>query len=325
MRCARIKILDSSAYYHVGNHVCGPVESLPFTNKDKQLGFDLLKKLSRLFFVEVISACWMGNHFHLVLYVPEKAPSLIKVVERYNSYYDQHSTYHHLLDLKTEPVRCQKISDKLVDLSEFMKAFQQQYTFIFNRRHRRKGPLWRDRFWSTVLEGQKALWECVKYIELNPVRAGIVSDPAEYSFSSWGISHHRGQHPFNESFITHMRRNRIYADFTRTWTYDDEALFKDFKNEMNQIILRESTESVNVNSHFTKEMSRIEPVLFDQLLNRTRQWRSGLIIGSRQFVETTALGFYSLNDFQKKKKGGGITFQGDEIYCYNFGRISCSE
>ena len=50
----------------------------------------------------------------------------------------------------------------------------------------------------------QALATCLKYIELNPVRAEIVDDPAEYRFSTYGIWQQSGRHPYKESFKKHM-------------------------------------------------------------------------------------------------------------------------
>jgi len=323
MRQARIKIRETPAYYHVGNHVCGPIDSLPFTDDDKELGFYLLKKLSRLFLVEVISACWMGNHFHIVVYVPGVSPSLEEAVRRYNSYHKDNSAYHEMLDLSENRDRCKEIARKLIDVSEFMKAFQQQYTFIFNKRHRRKGPLWRNRFWSVLLEGPKALWDCVKYVELNPVRAGVVCDPGQYLYNSWGIYVQTKRHPFTQTFICHMRKNRLYADFLKPWTFDDQALMSDFSDEMDAVIRRERMNEKSESMH--QPPSNIqEPLNFTIFLKELKQWRCGQIIGSRDFVISTASRFRLCERFPNKRMGSGLTSAGNFLCCFHLGRVSPS-
>ena len=49
-----------------------------------------------------------------------------------------------------------------------------------------RGILWADRFKHTLLGDSRAVWQCVKYIQMNPVRARIVSNPADYRFCSYG-------------------------------------------------------------------------------------------------------------------------------------------
>ncbi len=69
---------------------------------------------------------------------------------------------------------------RMHDLSQFMKTFTQRYTQWHNRTHRRTGRLWEDRFKSVIVEDGAACRTMAAYIDLNPVRAGMVKDPAEY-------------------------------------------------------------------------------------------------------------------------------------------------
>jgi REP element-mobilizing transposase RayT len=75
---------------------------------------------------------------------------------------------------------------RMHDLSGFMKSLLERFTKWFNRRHSRSGHLWEDRFRSVIVESGTAARTMAAYIDLNPVRAGIVEDPAEYRWSSYG-------------------------------------------------------------------------------------------------------------------------------------------
>jgi putative transposase len=66
-----------------------------------------------------------------------------------------------------------------------MKAVGQRYTQYVNRRYGRTGTLWEGRFRSGLVEGERYLLTCQRYIELNPVRAGMVSQPDQYQWSSY--------------------------------------------------------------------------------------------------------------------------------------------
>lgn len=68
---------------------------------------------------------------------------------------------------------------------ELMKALGQRYVQYFNRTYRRSGSLWEGRFRSCLTEAEDYLLACQRYIELNPVRAGMVVHPAEYRWSSY--------------------------------------------------------------------------------------------------------------------------------------------
>ena len=69
--------------------------------------------------------------------------------------------------------------------SALMRRLGQHYVQYFNRRHRRSGTLWEGRFRSSLVENEQYLLICHRYIELNPVRARMVRDPADYPWSSY--------------------------------------------------------------------------------------------------------------------------------------------
>ena len=75
---------------------------------------------------------------------------------------------------------------RMHNLSEFMKTLLQRFTRWFNRTHKRSGTLWEERFKSVIVESGIAARTMAAYIDLNPVRAGMVADPAEYRWSSYG-------------------------------------------------------------------------------------------------------------------------------------------
>lgn len=66
-----------------------------------------------------------------------------------------------------------------------MKLLGQRYVQYFNRRHGRSGTLWEGRFRSCLVQDEHYLLVCQRYIELNPVRAGMVAEPVLYPWSSF--------------------------------------------------------------------------------------------------------------------------------------------
>lgn len=66
-----------------------------------------------------------------------------------------------------------------------MKLLGQRYVQHVNRLHRRSGTLWEGRFRSSIVQDEAYLLGCSRYIELNPVRAGMVAHPAEHRWSSY--------------------------------------------------------------------------------------------------------------------------------------------
>lgn len=66
-----------------------------------------------------------------------------------------------------------------------MQALGRQYVRYYNHTYQRTGTLWEGRFKSCLVSEEDYLFHLYRYIELNPVRAGMVSDPADYSWSSY--------------------------------------------------------------------------------------------------------------------------------------------
>jgi putative transposase len=75
-------------------------------------------------------------------------------------------------------------------LARVMQSLGRRYVRAFNDRYRRTGTLWEGRYRSTVVETDRYLLACMRYIEMNPVRAGLVDEPGTYRWSSHG--HHVG-------------------------------------------------------------------------------------------------------------------------------------
>jgi putative transposase len=70
-------------------------------------------------------------------------------------------------------------------VSALMQALGRRYVAYVNRRHRRSGTLWEGRFKACPVQPDDHLLACCCYIEANPVRLGVVSDPADYRWSSY--------------------------------------------------------------------------------------------------------------------------------------------
>ena len=72
----------------------------------------------------------------------------------------------------------------LRSISKLFAALGRKYVSYFNYVHKRTGTLWEGRFRSFPVQSERYLFTCQRYIEMNPVRAGIVAAPAEFPWSS---------------------------------------------------------------------------------------------------------------------------------------------
>jgi len=70
-------------------------------------------------------------------------------------------------------------------LSKAMLGLNLTYALYYRKRYRYSGHLWQGRFKSLLIDREKHLLACGRYVELNPVRAGLVADPTAYPWSSY--------------------------------------------------------------------------------------------------------------------------------------------
>lgn len=91
----------------------------------------------------------------------------------------------HSYVLMTNHVHLLISADQVEAPGLLMKALGQRYVQYVNRTYRRSGTLWEGRFRSCLIQAEIYLLGCQRYIELNPVRAGMVVHPAEYRWSSY--------------------------------------------------------------------------------------------------------------------------------------------
>ncbi|MFC0130930.1 transposase [Massilia eurypsychrophila] len=90
-----------------------------------------------------------------------------------------------------------------------MKSLGQRYVQYVNRRYARTGTLWEGRYHSCLVHSETYLMVCQRYIELNPVRAGLVAAPALYAWSSY---HHNAHGPSSKLVVQHELYGRLGQD-----------------------------------------------------------------------------------------------------------------
>lgn len=91
----------------------------------------------------------------------------------------------HACALMTNHIHLLVSSDDPRGPSRLMQYVGCRFVPYWNGRHRRSGSLWEGRFKSSIVDTDKYFLACSRYIDLNPVRAGIVSDPDDYAWSSY--------------------------------------------------------------------------------------------------------------------------------------------
>jgi len=168
-----------------------------FKDREKEVLRKMIWQVADFCGVEVLTYCVMSNHFHVLLRVPEQVDlSDSELLRRYRVLYPKPTKYQTASFAMMERTLGQdseeadairrKLLVRMGDVSEYMKTLKQRFSVWYNRSHDRFGTLWSERFKSVLVEGKgNHLQTMAAYIDLNPVRAGLVEDPKDYRFCGY--------------------------------------------------------------------------------------------------------------------------------------------
>jgi putative transposase len=117
--------------------------------------------------------------------------------------------------------------------TSLMRELGQRYVQYFNRRHGRTGTLWEGRYRASLVESSRYVLACYRYIELNPVRAGLAGRPEDYEWSS-----HRGNAGMHSDSLL-----RPHVEFDALGSRD--AYLRLFDGALDANLLTEIRESTN--------------------------------------------------------------------------------
>jgi REP element-mobilizing transposase RayT len=283
-------VQNQTAVYHVMSRTA--LDGFPLEAFEKDFLLDLIKRMAGLFFTEVYGFALMGNHFHiLVKMIPEDRFSDEEVKERLINYYGEKKAL-------TGEGQLPLVRQKLASLSEFVREIKVNFTRFYNKRHGRRGYFWGDRFKSVIVEKGETLINCLAYIDLNPVRAGIVDKPENYRWNSLGyhlqtgnkdcfLSTDFGLSQFNQK--SEAKRVRLY----RKYVYETGAIQRS-TTPYAKTIKAKAVENERKRNY---ELSRTDRFLF-----RTRYFTDSGIIGSKAFVSSTYQQFKHLFLCKHEKK-----------------------
>lgn len=186
------------AYYHCVSRVVnrefvlGPEEKEEFVR--------LMRLYEEFHEVRVVTHCIMSNHFHILVEVPmrpEQMPDDAGLLAKLKRTYSPEAFAQVRWQLENlrrlgaheeaETLR-ETFFRRMWDVSFFMKALKGRFTGWYNRSRGRKGTLWEERFKSVLVESGQALVTMATYIDLNPVRAGLVEDPKDYRWCGYAAA-----------------------------------------------------------------------------------------------------------------------------------------
>ena len=297
----------------------------------------------------VLAYCVMSNHFHILLEVPPMPerpdgsgkPGLsdAELLKRLAVYYGEGD----VAEVATELEESRKAGDlewvekiharytyRMYDLSEFMKTLLARFTRWFNRTHERTGTLWEERFKSVIVESGDAARMIAAYIDLNPVRAGMVTEAAEYRWSSYGEAIGGGPKgngkKAREGLVRAVMSDRgagfdaeLWKDASKTYRYllglalqrkpAAAAEVVRSENVAKSQEMDEGGSSAGRDSGYEDDPSLPDLGMVEMLRHRVRYFTDGAVIGSREFVNEA---FANARDrFSEKRKDGARKLRGN--------------
>ena len=300
MRMARWKADENVeiAHYHCISRVVD--RRFALGDEEKEHFLRLMRGYEAFCGVRVVSFCCMSNHFHILVEVPRRPPpeglpddqQLVGLLRKAGSSYGADTLKQNLdrfreagQDAAAEELK-ERFYVRMWDVSWFMKMLKQRFSQWFNKRYNRKGTLWEERFRSVLVEGAgSALATIAAYIDLNPIRASMMSDPKDYRWSSYGEAVGGGRLAREGLRVAMQARlghpvapNRVMAEY-RALLFDSGAARQPGRNgEKGRAgFSREEIQEVLAKGG--------ELDLVDALRCRVRYFCDGAIFGSRAFVD----------------------------------------
>ncbi|MEQ3777156.1 MAG: transposase [Alcanivorax sp.] len=193
--------LDSTSYYHC---ICRCVRRAFLCGKDHYSGqdyehrrqwvVDRLAVLAEVFAIDLCAYAVMSNHYHLVVRINQQQAlgwSDREVAERWMQLFSGPLIVKRWLKGETkdaEDLKAQEIVDtwreRLHDLGWFMKCLNEHLARKANEEDCCKGRFWGSRYKCQALLDEKAVLQCMAYVDLNPVRAGMADTPENADYTS---------------------------------------------------------------------------------------------------------------------------------------------
>jgi REP element-mobilizing transposase RayT len=227
----------------------------------------------------VIDYVFMDNHFHLLIKIPPTSEMAdLELLQRYRIH-KQNDEINFIGKEQKNDFR-----DQIHDISFIIGNFEQRFVQWFNREHQSWGRLFGQRFDSEMIElsaQSDSLLRVMAYISLNPVRAGIVTDPKDFFFCGYadrlaGGDVGKSDHDFFDLFCRGIEANDI-----RDKQKHFRAVFRAYMLGLRRY---KNADSQTL-AEFFWEVNLSEELAWDDLfIHKCRFFTKCLVIGSEAFV-----------------------------------------
>jgi REP element-mobilizing transposase RayT len=276
----------------------------------------------------------MGNHFHLLLEVPDRdtlprlnAAELLAVLpllydcDTVEAIASEIGAAQAGGDAAWEKSILDRFERRRGDLSMFLKDLKQRVTLFINKRFDRTGTLWEGRFKSMLVEdGETALQTVAAYIDLNPVRAGLVSNPEDYRWSGYGEAVAGGKGAQKARCgLGSIQREGLESP-------GNEVDWNEVKDRYRRLLYIEGEErkgdtTTGAGARRGIDSAKVERVVTagavmsvpEVLLRKVRYFSDGTVLGSVAFVEKNFARMQSLGHIGKKRQSGARRMRGADF------------
>jgi putative transposase len=276
------RVVDRRFIFHTSGH--GSAEAERF--------IQLMRRLEAFSGIHVLTYVLMSNHFHLLCEVPEpKALAETEVLQRIEAGFGlahRQALQQQLDRYRQQPdgsAQIQRLLDRyrsrMYDLSVFIKELKGGFAQGYNQRHERSGVLWSERFKSVLVQEGEALAAVAAYIELNPVRAGLCTDPKDYRYCGYAEALAKGCPLARQGIrtILGLRETTSWGELSRQ--YRTYLFVQGSSNSADRAPAFDLDSAQRV-----VEQQKGELALSQRLLCRIRYFSDGVILGSQCFVES---------------------------------------
>lgn len=295
MRQARLKARTDQpvGYYHCISRVVE--RRFLWDEQDREQFVAYMRLYAEFCGVRILTYCILSNHFHLLVEVPRRPeilPSDEELLRKLRGLYGPQTVQAVQEQLQTWPqaeaaALRERYFRRMWDLSLFMKTLKQRFSQWFNRKHGRKGTLWEERFKSVLVDSAGAtLATLAAYIDLNPVRAGLVDDPKDYRWCGYAeaVAGQPGQGTGYQTVMTAVQGLAVGVkealEAYRVWLYAQGAVAG--VNGPGERTVRRGIELERVKAVVA---AKGKLSLGEYLRCRVRYFVDGAVLGSKAFVD----------------------------------------
>ena len=298
-RLNRRWVSQLSGSFHIISRIAGGEFLLKREEKDYFI--ELLERFASGFFVHIHAFCIMDNHFHIMATGMEQEAqdaSKKELFQRYRLMYGENAEppegmYDSSGNLIPDPDGgVQRLRERLGSVSRFVQELKQTFTRFYNKKHNRQGYLWGGRFKGVIIYKGEPQFVISSYIDLNPVRAGIVERPEDYRWSSLGMRVRSpgkaGKLLHTINFIDVLEESQAHVYSLPYVSVTDELKSVDWYREFVYVsggIKREG--KAGIPESLVKQVVACNGYLgvFDRLRYRVKNFSEGVAIGVHTSIE----------------------------------------